>query len=185
MPHRQHRTQRPLNADQKYHEAPGRSCLRTAGQSLLLLMVALGTAVISPDGLAQSIEKTGSANGQLDKLPASVSHDIKTICLPVQYKSGATAYRECVSSEVTRYEQKNAVETVTPQTITKQADTASLIPESKPEPKSLKPAAPLSFDSLAHDDKYAIQRTRRLHELPRRGNDCTQQNSITRTKQRQ
>jgi len=122
-------------------------------------MVALGTAVISPDGLAQSIEKTGSANGQLDKLPASVSHDIKTICLPVQYKSGATAYRECVSSEVTRYEQKNAVETVTPQTITKQADTASLIPESKPEPKSLKPAAPLSFDSLAHDDKYAIQRT--------------------------
>jgi len=72
-----------------------------------------------------------SARSALSDLPLAVRDDIARVCLPVQYRDGAAAYRTCVKDEIASREQVNPV--------TKAQDLRDLT------------------TNLSFDDRYAIQ----------------------------
>lgn len=107
-------------------------------RSVLILLAVL-------NGLALNAYAQSSLS-VLSELPAAAREDIARLCLPLQYRDGADAYRACVKDEVaTRNEQKTA-------------DT--LID---------------AFNQLSFDDQYAIQQACGTSNAQARNRACMNQ----------
>ena len=85
----------------------------------------------------------------LTDLPPTVRNDIARICLPVQYQSGATAYRDCIEEQITARDQTIEANTT---------DTA--------------------LSNLSFDDRYAIQQVCGSNEADNSAQQC-RANQIT------
>ncbi len=69
-------------------------------RSVLILLAVL-------NGLALNAYAQSSLS-VLSELPAAAREDIARLCLPLQYRDGADAYRNCVKEDVaTRNERRN------------------------------------------------------------------------------
>jgi len=89
---------------------------------VLILAVAL-------NGLASSaFAQSANSITPLSDLQQEVRDDIARICLPIQYRDGAVAYRTCVKDQITQREETSRINKVTS-----------------------------SFSNLSFDDRYAIQ----------------------------
>lgn len=110
---------------------------------------------------AQSSTESQSVTRLFAKLPESTVADIEAKCLPEQYRNGASAYRDCVESEVNQRTAAKPAPASNPAPVTRVAREDDQVIARR-------------FDALAHDDKYAIQRScqRYLGSDGRAYSDC-------------
>jgi len=83
--------------------------------------------VAALNGLAFSASAQTARNALAD-LPSAVRDDIARVCLPVQYRDGASAYRDCVTEQLASREESNRIGTIK-----------------------------ASIANLSFDDRYAVQ----------------------------
>lgn len=104
----------------------------------IVLILALALNGLATPVFAQSANTT-----PLAELQSQVRDDIARICLPIQYRDGSVAYRNCVKEQISQREETSRAD--------KLMDT---------------------FSSLSFDDRYAIQQACGSAE-PENARDCT------------